>query len=98
MLRMSLEAFDVLDDELAAAVVARDRDLDAEYADSLRRLMSRAMEDPRQITTALQAAFVAKSLERIGDHARNLARRALAASGAREFANDDATPPRAATR
>ena len=78
MLRMSLESFDLLDDEKAAEVVARDRDLDAEYSDSLRRLMSRAMEDPRQFSVALQAAFVAKSLERIGDHARNLARRVRA--------------------
>lgn len=75
LLRLSLEAFDRLDEDLAADVVARDRDLDSEYSDSLRRLMSRAMEDPRQISAALQAAFVAKSLERIGDHARNLARR-----------------------
>lgn len=81
MLRMALEAFDQLNDDLAAEVVARDRDLDAEYSDSLRRLMSRAMEDPRQFSVALQAAFVAKSLERIGDHARNVARRARAING-----------------
>jgi phosphate transport system protein len=48
--------------------------LDAEYEAGLRRLMTRAMEDPRQVSVALEAAFVLKSVERIGDHARNLAR------------------------
>ena len=43
-------------------------------AAGLRRLMTRAMEDPRNFDVALEAAFVLKSLERIGDHARNLAR------------------------
>jgi phosphate uptake regulator len=40
----------------------------------LRRLLTRAMEDPRHFDTTLEAAFVLKSLERIGDHARNLGR------------------------
>ena len=82
MLRSSLEAFDQLDREMAVEVMARDHELDAEYSAGLRRLMSRAMEDPRQFSSSLQAAFVAKSLERIGDHARNLARHARVMSGA----------------
>lgn len=74
LLRLSLEAFDRIDLEVAAEVIARDRELDAEYADGLRRLLTRAMEDPRHFDVTLEAAFVLKSLERIGDHARNLAR------------------------
>lgn len=77
LLRLSLEAFDLLDDSLAAEVIARDKDLDAEYGAGLRRLLTRAMEDPRHFDVALEAAFVLKSLERIGDHARNLARHQL---------------------
>ena len=77
LLRLSLEAFDVLDDSLAVEVIARDQDLDAEYGAGLRRLLTRAMEDPRHFDVALDAAFVLKSLERIGDHARNLARHLL---------------------
>ncbi len=77
LLRLSLEAFDVLDAALAAEVIARDHDLDAEYGAGLRRLLTRAMEDPRHFDVALDAAFVLKSLERIGDHARNLARHLL---------------------
>ncbi len=74
LLRSSLEAFDRLDPALALDVIARDKELDAEYEAGLRRLMTRAMEDPRQVSVALEAAFALKSLERIGDHARNLAR------------------------
>ena len=74
LLRLSLEAFDRIETSLAAEVIARDRELDAEYAAGLRRLLTRAMEDPRHFDVALQAAFVLKALERIGDHARNLAR------------------------
>ena len=74
LLRLSLEAFDRIEPSLAAEVIARDRELDAEYAAGLRRLLTRAMEDPRHFDVTLEAAFVLKSLERIGDHARNLAR------------------------
>lgn len=74
LLRSSLEAFDRLDTSLATEVIDRDKELDAEYKAGLRRLMTRAMEDPRQVSVALEAAFALKSLERIGDHARNLAR------------------------
>jgi phosphate transport system protein len=81
LLRTALEAFDRLDPSLAAKVIAQDKELDEEYAAGLRRLMTRAMEDPRQVTVALEAAFALKSLERIGDHARNLARRVQAIGG-----------------
>jgi phosphate transport system protein len=74
LLRMSLEAFDRLEQATASEVIARDRELDAEYAAGLRRLLTRAMEDPRNFDVALEAAFVLKSFERVGDHARNLAR------------------------
>jgi phosphate transport system protein len=74
LLRMSLEALDRIDLPMAAEVIARDRELDDEYAAGLRRLLTRAMEDPRHFDVALEAAFVLKSLERIGDHARNLGR------------------------
>jgi len=74
---MALDAGDRLDFELAGKVIAGDRELDAEYAAGLRRLLTRAIEDPRGFEVTVQAAFVLKSLERIGDHARNLARHVL---------------------
>ena len=77
LMRLALEALDTVDLDKCKVVIARDKDLDAEYAAGLRRLLTRAMEDPRRFDTALEAAFVLKSLERIGDHARNLARHIL---------------------
>jgi len=77
LLRLALEALDTIDFAKCNEVVERDNDLDAEYAAGLRRLLTRAMEDPRQFEVAVEAAFVLKSLERIGDHARNLARHIL---------------------
>jgi phosphate transport system protein len=73
LLRLSLEALDQLDGELAEQVIDRDQDLDAEYAAGLRRLLTRALEDPAQLEVTVEAAFALKALERIGDHARNAA-------------------------
>jgi phosphate transport system protein len=77
LLRLALEALDTIDASLCDEVIARDKDLDAEYAAGLRRLLTRAMEDPRHFEVTVEAAFVLKSLERIGDHARNLGRHVL---------------------
>jgi phosphate transport system protein len=74
LLRLSLEALDRIDADAAKEVIARDKELDAEYADGLRRLLKRAVDSPQHFDVALDAAFVLKSLERVGDHARNLAR------------------------
>jgi phosphate transport system protein len=74
LLRRALEAFDRLEYAEAAEVIAGDQLVDAEYAAALGRLLTRAMEDPRQFEVALHAAFALKSLERVADHARNLAR------------------------
>jgi phosphate transport system protein len=78
LLRLALTALDAFDLGQCALVIARDKDLDAEYQAGLRRLLTRAMEDPRNVEGILQAAFVLKSLERIGDHGRNIARHVLA--------------------
>lgn len=103
MLHLALQAFDRLDGELALEVIAGDRELDDEYGAGLRRLLTRAMEDPRHFEVTLDAAFVLKSLERIGDHARNLARhllsiRPVAGSAGAGAGEETATPPRAANR
>jgi len=73
LLRSALEGLDRLDGEVSAEVIARDEELDAEYVAGLRRLLNRTMEYARNFEVALEAAFVLKSLEHIGDQARNLA-------------------------
>jgi phosphate transport system protein len=94
LLRLSLDAFDRVELTLASEVIKRDKELDAEYAAGLRRLMTRAMEDPRNFDVTLEAAFVLKSLERIGDHARNLARQVqlIGADAAGSNGHSDAAP------
>jgi phosphate transport system protein len=82
-MRLALEALDNLDVGLTAQAAERDRELDEEYRAGLRRLLSRAMEDPRHLGVTLEAAFVLKALERIGDHARNLARHVGSIAGDR---------------
>jgi phosphate transport system protein len=77
VLRSAVTAFDHLDIAAAQQVLQQDRELDAEYAASLRRIVTRAMEDPRLMQGLIEAAFVMRSLERIGDHARNIARHVL---------------------
>ena len=77
LVRGAVEAFDAMDARAAAQVIQRDRELDEEYAAGLRRLLTRAMENPRTLQGAVQSAFVLKSIERIGDHARNVAQQVV---------------------
>ncbi len=73
MLQMALDAFARLDLKAAASVIDRDEAIDAAFSSILRQLISYMMEDPRTISSALEIVFVAKSIERIGDHAKNIA-------------------------
>ena len=73
MLRMALDAFARLDVGAAAEIVDSDDELDAAFGGILRQLISYMMEDPRTISASLEIVFIAKSIERIGDHAKNVA-------------------------
>jgi phosphate transport system protein len=73
MLRAALDCFDRVDLDGAEAVRRRDRDLDAEFQLALRALVTYVMEDPRLLASTIQTVFVMKALERVGDHARNIA-------------------------
>jgi phosphate transport system protein len=73
MLQLSLDAFARLDAPAAAEVIAFDDEIDAAFLSIARQLISYMMEDPRTISAALEIIFIAKSIERIGDHAKNIA-------------------------
>ncbi len=73
MLRMALDAFARLDVQAAREVVKQDRGVDDEFRSILRQLITFMMEDPRTITCCLEILFVAKAIERIGDHSKNMA-------------------------
>jgi phosphate transport system protein len=73
MLQATLDAFARLDASAAAGVVGDDEAVDAAFHAILRQLISYMMEDPRTISAAIEIVFIAKSIERIGDHAKNIA-------------------------
>ena len=73
MVQMALDVFARLDVARAAEIIDRDEQVDAEFVGILRQLVSYMMEDPRTIGAALEIVFIAKSIERIGDHAKNIA-------------------------
>ena len=73
MVRNALDAFAARDAEKAAAVCERDRALDDFYNSIFRTLLTFMMEDPHNITPATHLLFIAKNLERVGDHATNIA-------------------------
>ena len=72
-LRKALDAFARLDVERALDVLKHDDEIDKEFDGLLRKLITYMMEDPRTITASIDLVFVAKAIERVGDHAKNLA-------------------------
>jgi phosphate transport system protein len=72
-LRKALDAFARLDTAQALAVLKDDDQIDQEFDGLLRKLITYMMEDPRTISSAIDLVFVAKAIERVGDHAKNLA-------------------------
>ena len=73
LLRKSLDAFARLDVNASLSILKEDDLIDAEFDGFLRKLVTYMMEDPRTITGSLDLLFVAKAIERIGDHAKNIA-------------------------
>ena len=73
LLRKALDAFARLDVPIALEIIKTDDLIDKEYDGFMRKLVTYMMEDPRTITSSLDLLFIAKAIERIGDHAKNLA-------------------------
>ncbi len=73
MLRDALDCFDRVDVAGAAAVADRDGDLDAEFQMAMRDLLTYVLEDQRHLRNTIKTVFVIKTLERVGDLARDIA-------------------------
>ena len=72
-LRKALDAFARLDVDRALEVLKQDDAIDKEFDGLMRKLITYMMEDPRTISASIDLIFVAKAIERVGDHAKNLA-------------------------
>jgi phosphate transport system protein len=77
MIRDALDSFAREDPLHAAAVVRRDKSVDKEWKASLRQIITYMIEDPRTISRSIDLIFIARSLERIGDHAKNMSERVI---------------------
>ena len=77
MLREAVRALDETDAALARGVAGRDTELDAEFSAALRQLLTLAMQDQRFFSATIDTVFALKGLERIGDHAKNIAEQVL---------------------
>jgi phosphate transport system protein len=73
MLRRSLDAFARLDVNAAADIIRDDQGVDERFRAILRQLITFMMEDPRTISSSIDMVWVAKAIERIGDHTKNIA-------------------------
>jgi phosphate transport system protein len=73
LLRKALDAFARLDVTEAVSILKEDDLIDAEFDGFVRKLVTYMMEDPRTISASLDLLFIAKAIERIGDHSKNIA-------------------------
>jgi phosphate transport system protein len=73
LLHDALDSFARLDAQQATRLIAQDKAVDHEFRSIMRNLITFMMEDPRTISSALETLWVAKAVERIGDHAKNIA-------------------------
>ncbi len=73
LLRKALDAFARLDTAAAVSILKEDDQIDREFDGFVRKLITYMMEDPRTISPSLDLLFLAKAIERIGDHAKNIA-------------------------
>lgn len=73
MVNMSLDAFARYDVDTALKIVQHDKSVDRDYETAMRELVTFMMEDPRSISRVMNVIWALRSLERIGDHARNIA-------------------------
>ena len=90
-----LTAYAARDAEAAREIVLRDAKVDAFYDSIFRNLVSHMVENPASITSAAQLLFVARNIERIGDHATNIAEQVYyAATGEYLPEREDVIPPR----
>lgn len=87
MLARAITAFEQMDADAALAVLREDKAIDDDYANIMQHSLSSMMDDASQISVSLQISQVAKALERVGDHARNICQHTIFLSKGRNVAH-----------
>ena len=77
MVRAALDAFARMDAQQAHEVIGADGAVDTEFKSIVRQLITHMMEDPRTITTSIDIIWISRAIERIGDHAKNVAEQVI---------------------
>jgi phosphate transport system protein len=91
MFKDAIDAFAREDVDLGRAVVARDRELDQMNKVANRKLTDRMAQDPKQLRGYLNLIFISRCLERVGDHATNIAEDAVYAAAAEDIRHQTVT-------
>jgi phosphate transport system protein len=89
MLRSALDAFARLDEKQAVELIAQDVGLDEGFRSIVRSLMAVMIEDSRAITNAIDTLWVAKAVERVGDHAKNIGEYVVYVVGGKDIRHSD---------
>jgi len=92
MLRDAVAAFNVSDLKLALSLEARDEELDQIYSDAIKRMIRRSEEDVQHIDDYVDLMFIVRGLERVGDHAVNIAEDIVYAETAHDIRHGGVRP------
>lgn len=89
MLRGALDAFARLDEKQATELIVKDVGLDEGFRKVVRSLMAVMIEDSRTISNSIDALWVAKAIERVGDHAKNIGEYVVFIVGGKDIRHSD---------
>lgn len=95
MLHAALDLYARLEDDQASEILARDKELDRMFKGILRELITYMMEDPRTISQSIELVFIAKALERVGDHAKNIVEHVIYVVEGKDVRYRGSPPPQA---
>ena len=95
MLHAGLDLYARLEDDQASEILARDKEVDRMFKGILRELITYMMEDPRTISQSIELVFIAKALERVGDHAKNIVEHVIYVVEGKDVRYRGSPPPQA---